>query len=195
MLDGLPSEGRLALGGQRGADPGHCFVHDVLADVASGAGADGPGVHGGRTHAAIAMAAIERRGEEGIRELGSGVGQLRVIVRAFDVEVVQIAIGRAIRRGGDDDEAAARAQQGGDPVNQHEVAEMIRRQLQLEAVIGAREGGGHHTGIGDDDVEPLIALEQGLPAGAHAGQRGQIQWDRVEPAAVARRFPDDGGRG
>ena len=72
----------------------------------------------------------------------------------------------------------------GDPVDQHEMAEMVGAELGLEAVGGAAERGGHHPGIGDDDVERPAVGDEGVGAGAHAGQRGEVELDDLEAAAA-----------
>ncbi len=91
--------------------------------------------------------------------------------------------------GGDVHQPAARRHQRGDAVHQHEVAEMVGPELGLEAIGGVPEGRAHHAGIGDHDVEGPPVGEQGVGAGAHALERGEIQLHQVQPGAVRRLGP------
>src|ERR1700760_4377354 len=64
---------------------------------------------------------------------------------------------------------------------------MIGAKLRLEAVGGVAEGRGHHTGVGDDDVEEPALVEQSGGAGADALEVGEIEGDQIEAAAVSGR--------
>ena len=71
---------------------------------------------------------------------------------------------------------------------------MVGAELGLEAVGGLALGAGHDAGVGDDHVERLAGRDQGVGAGADAGQRGQVELDQLEPAAVGRLGADAVGR-
>ena len=64
------------------------------------------------------------------------------------------------------------------------MAEVIGAELGLEPVGGLAERAGHDAGVGDDEVELLAVGEERVGAGAHAGERGQIELDELEAAAV-----------
>ena len=55
-------------------------------------------------------------------------------------------------------------------------------------------GAGHDAGVGDDQVERLAGGDQGVGAGAHAGQRGEVELDQLQAAAVRGLGADLGGR-
>ena len=61
-----------------------------------------------------------------------------------------------------------RRQQG----RQQEVTEVVRPELDLEAVDGATERAGHHPGVVDQHVDGLVGLEVGVGERAHA-RRGR----------------------
>ncbi len=88
----------------------------------------------------------------------------------------------------------ARLHQRGDPVDQHEVAQVIGAELGLEAVRRLAERRRHDAGVGDDQVERLAGRDQGVGAGAYAGQGRQVELRQLQPAAV-RGLGADLGRG
>ena len=57
-------------------------------------------------------------------------------------------------------------------------------ELGLEPVGGLAERTGHHAGVGDDEVEAPAVGDEPIGAGAHAGERGEIELDELEPAAI-----------
>ena len=56
-------------------------------------------------------------------------------------------------------------------------------------------GRGHHAGIGDDEVERPAVGEQRVGAGAHAGERGEVELDQLDAAAIGGIGAHHGGRG
>src|SRR5260370_8436056 len=48
------------------------------------------------------------------------------------------------------------------------------------------KGCGHHSRIGDDDVEGLTLFQQGIGAGTHALKIGKIELNQLEASAVGR---------
>ena len=61
---------------------------------------------------------------------------------------------------------------------------MVGAELGLEPVHGASERAGHDAGIGDHQIERLGLRHQRDSAGTHAGERGKVEFDQLEPAAV-----------
>ena len=147
-----------------------------------------------RPHAARLVAPVELHREQDVGGLGAAIGDHRVVGRALEVRIVEVDVRIAVAGGGDVHQPPARRDQRGDAVDQHEVAEVIGAELGLEAVGGVPERRAHHAGIGDHDVERPPVGEQGVGAGAHALERGEIQLDQLQPAAVRRLSPDLGRR-
>jgi hypothetical protein len=57
------------------------------------------------------------------------------------------------------------------------------------------KGAGHDAGVGDHQVEGPAIGDQGVGAGANAGQVGEVELDELQAAAVGRLGADLGGRG
>ena len=74
---------------------------------------------------------------------------------------------------------------GQQQVGQREVAEVVRAELHLEAVLGALLGDGHHAGVVDEDVE--VALPR-VGEGVDGGEVGEVELAHLGLAL-------DGGRG
>src|SRR5690349_10076207 len=64
------------------------------------------------------------------------------------------------------------------------MTEMVRAELSLESIRGLAERGGHDTGIGDDEIEGLAGGIERVGAGADALERGEVELDELEPAAI-----------
>ena len=64
------------------------------------------------------------------------------------------------------------------------MAQMIGAKLRLEAVGCDALGRGHHTSIGDHQVELLPGRDQPIGTGADARQGTKIQLDQLQPTAA-----------
>jgi hypothetical protein len=87
-------------------------------------------------------------------------------------------------------------EQGRDPVDQREVADVVGPELGLEAVDRLPRRRRHDAGVGDDGVERPAVRQQLVRTGAHAPQRRQVERDRLQAAAALHSgLPDrrDGG--
>jgi hypothetical protein len=82
------------------------------------------------------------------------------------------------------DEPRERFHQRRDPVDQHEMPEMIGPELGLESVGGLAKRRPRDAGVGDDEIEAIVVSNQRVGAGAHAGERGQIELNECEASAV-----------
>src|SRR6201999_2568580 len=82
------------------------------------------------------------------------------------------------------DEPPTRLQQPGDAIDEHEVTEMIGTELRLETIRGLALRACHHAGIGDDDVERLACLDQGVGTGTHAPEVSQIERHELETSTT-----------
>lgn len=87
----------------------------------------------------------------------------------------------------------AREQQVPEQVEQQEVRQVVRRELQLEAVAGAGLGRAHDRGVVDHHVEPAAApapeLGRARPHARHVRlvDAQQVHAARVEEVAAERR--------
>ena len=99
------------------------------------------GVHGHRAdrRPGIGEAALELGREEEVRELRLAVRAPRVVGAALPVEVVEVDLADPVAGRGDGDDAVADLRQ--QEVREREVAEVVRADLQLEPVGGARARG------------------------------------------------------
>ena len=141
-------------------------------------------------HPALAMPLIECDREQDIRRLRPAVGHERVVRGPLKIGIVEVHIRKTVAGRRQINQPSSAAKQRRDPVHQHKVAQMIRPKLRLEMVRGATERGGHHSGIGDDQIERRTLGQQGIGASAHAAQHGQIELHQLKTSAVLRcRFP------
>jgi len=193
LWDGLPGEGGHALG-LVGVDAGDQRRPRLFRHVAAEFGLDAAGVDGRGADAAFLVAAVELHREQDVGRLRAPVGDELGIGRVVEVGVLEIDIGEAVTGGRQVHQARARLHQRGDPVDEHEVTEVVGAELGFEAVRGHALGAGHHPGVGDHDVELAPVGDQGVGAGADAGQRGQVQLHQLEAAAVGRLGDDLLGR-
>ena len=129
----------------------------------------------------VGVAAVELEGEERVGRLRLPVGGPVEVLGVLEVGVVpqdrrlEVAGRRqahdARRRGGE--------QRRQDEVGEEEVAEVVGAELHLEPVGGARERARHHAGVVDEQVDARVALDQLGGGLAHAGQRGQVEHERL----------------
>lgn len=173
-------------------DRRHVRGGDLLLQVAPGvagqvpaeAGRDHPGMHRARAHAPRPQQPVEFECEQDVRGLGRTVGLPRVVVLrgVLVVRVVPADPRRDVPGGAEVDHARALVEARHQQVGEQEVAEVVRPELELEAVGGARERGGHHAGVVHEHVDPRVSGPQFGGAGADRRERGQVQ-DRVLDAA------------
>ena len=130
------------------------------------------------------VAPVELDREQDVGGLRAAIGAELGVGRALEIRIVQIDVGEAVAGRGQIDQPRARLQQRGDPVDEHEMAQVVGAELGLEAVGGLALRAGHDAGVGDDDIERLAGRHQRVGAGAHAGQRGQVELDQLQAAAV-----------
>ncbi len=175
MGDRLELEGRPALGRQLGVDTLHSRLELAGLQMAGELGQDPARVQRRRPHSPRFMPPVELHREQNVSGLGPAIGDHRVVGRALEVRIVELHVRIAMAGGGDIHQPSARSDQGCDAVHQHEVAEVIGSELGLETVRCAPERRAHHARVGDHDVEGSPVAGQGVGAGAHARQRGEIQ--------------------
>ena len=134
LRDGLPVEGGLRPAALAGVDLRDHRLDDRRRHVAAKLGLDAAGMHRRRAHAARFVAPVELDGEQDIGGLGAAIGAELGIGRALEIRIVQIDVGKAMAGGGEVHQPRARLQQRGDPVDQHEMAQMIGAELRLEPI-------------------------------------------------------------
>jgi hypothetical protein len=59
------------------------------------------------------------------------------------------------------------------------VPEVVHPELQLESVVSAEFGGGHHAGVVDQDVDGLVARRDGRGGDPHRVERRQVEGDQL----------------
>src|ERR1700743_768705 len=99
------------------------------------------------------MALVEFNREEDVRRFRAAVGDVRVVGRPLEAGIVEIDVGETMSGRRDVDEAATVAKKRRDAVNKDEVAEVVRAELRFESIGSVAKRRGHHTSVGDNDVE------------------------------------------
>src|SRR5580704_9028904 len=112
-------------------------------------------MHGRRTYAASTVPPVKGDSEKNVRGLRTAVGDEGFVGTAIKVRVVQIDVGKTMTRGGEVNHATAHTQKRRNPVDQHEVAEMICAELRLKTICRVAKGSCHHASVRDDRVQEL----------------------------------------
>ncbi len=126
---GVPPSGRRLL-----VDLLEQAVELTRLHVAGELGTNPAGMNRRCAHAPTAMAPIELHREQDVGRLRAAVGGKGLVARLLEARVFQIDIREAVPGRGQVDQPPAGAEQRGDAIHEHEVAEMIRAELALEAV-------------------------------------------------------------
>ena len=117
----------------------------------------------------------ERTGEEDVGELRARVGgpggpaPLPVQVRDVDVPAAV-----CIRGGGHDARRGRRLQPVEQQVRQQERGEVVDRHRELEPIGRDRTSSGDEPGVVDENVDPLVALEERRGDAAYLGERREV---------------------
>ena len=136
-------------------------------------------------HARAAEPAVELHGVEHVRALRLAVGGPLVVGPPLEVDVLEHD-GReavAVRAHVHDARRRARAERRREEPGQQEVAEVVRRELELVALGGARQRAGHDARVVHEELERHAAREEALGEGAHARGRREVERLDVERAA------------
>ena len=102
-----------------------------------------------------------------------------VVARSSRPDPAQAVHVRAHR---DDAGSLGRHQPVQEQPGQREVAQMVRRHLQLDAVVGLAVRRAHHAGVVDEEVEARVLLHHPFGRGAHRGQVRQVEVEQLEGA-------------
>ena len=131
------------------------------------------------------QAPIELGREEQVGELGGAVGDPCVVERCSgDVIRSQPAHAVQIRADGDDAGALGCRYAVEQQAGQCEVAQVVRRHLQLETVGGLPVGRAHHAGVVHQKVEAGVLGQDSFGGPVHGHEVGQIEVDELERRAV-----------
>ena len=129
---------------------------------------------------------LEAHGEQHVGGLRLAIARPRVIGAVLVMGVLEMDRAHVVPAARQVDDAptslgaAAALDQRHQFRRQREVAEVVGAKLPLEAIVGVLEGGGHHAGVVDEDVDLVKPLAGARSGGADAFERAQIERDRVE---------------
>ena len=126
--------------------------------------------------AAARQAALQLVGEEQVGQLAAGVGAPAGIFTPA-VEVIKIYHPAGVDQAGDGDDAGIRGSQKlvEQQTGEGEVTQVVDAELQLEAIDGLAVGGGHQTGVVDQDVQTRMLFGEGQGERTHGAQVGQVE--------------------
>ena len=149
----------------------------LLHQVAGEVGRDHAGVDRVRVHAAGAEAPLELHGEEHVGGLRLPVGRPLLVGPVLEVDVLEDDGRSLVAEGADRDDARGRSAQERrrDQTGRQEVTQVVRPELELEAVGRLGFGAGHDARVVHEDVEGLVARQEALGEGANARQRVELE--------------------
>src|ERR1700757_1189619 len=130
-------------------------------------GPDASGMDGSGSNLPVAMARVERNCKKDVGCLRAAIGNPWVVRSALEVGVFKIDVGVAVPRGCEIDQPSSGPEKRRYPVDQDEVAEVIRAELCLESIFGMTEWCRHDASVGNDHIERLALLEQRIGACSH----------------------------
>src|SRR6266536_1433697 len=110
-------------------------------------------VHSRSTYAVLSMPLVESYSKKDVRCLRAAIGDESVIGRALKVGILKVHIRAAVTRRRYVDHPSSRPNERRNPIDQNQMPTVIRSELRFEALGGVAERCGHHSGIGDDQVE------------------------------------------
>ncbi len=107
-----------------------------------------------------------------------------LIGRTLEIRIVEIDVGNLMAGRRQIDEPRAGLHQRCDPVDQHEMAEMVGSELRLEPVRSLAEWRRHDAGVANHEIERPAVGDKRVGASPHARQRRKIELDQLKGAAV-----------
>ena len=78
---------------------------------------------------------------------------------------------------------------GHQQIGEQEMADMIGAELQLQAVAGGHVRRGHHSGIVDQQIDPVMLDQKGLGKKLDAGHLAEIAFHQLD-IGIGNRLPD-----
>ena len=120
--------------------------------------------------------------EEDVQRLRLPVRVPRLVVASFEIEIVEIGFADVVtgRRHVHDARRRSGEQRRDNEVREQEVPEVVRAELELEPVGGALERRCHDTRVVDQQVQPVMTVEELLRGPPHRRQRGQIELEHLD---------------
>ena len=131
-----------------------------------------------------AVPPVEADREQNVSRLGAAIGDKGRVLGVLEVGVDQIDVRKAVAGRSEINQPAAGVEQGGDPIDEKEVSQVIGPELRLKAVDRVPEGRRHDSGVGDDHIEVFTRVQQPVRSGPHAGEAGEIELDQFEATAA-----------
>ena len=173
-----------ALGRQLLIDLGDQLFDPARLGIATQLGLNASGMHGSSAHAPFPMPLVESHGKQDIRRLRPAVSYKGLIGRALEVRVIEIDVRVAVPCGREVDETPTSTDQRSDPVDEDKVSQVIGAELGFKSVSRMSKWSGHHAGIGDDNIEGVTFGEQPVGGGAHTGETGEIEGNKLEASTT-----------
>src|SRR5256886_12311489 len=128
-------------------------------------------------HAASSETSLEADREENVGRLRLAVGEPLVVRSMFELDVIEDHRRHVMAARADRNHAARRTltQSRGEQTGRNEVADVVRAELQLEAVRRLRPWACHDAGIVDEDVKSRVARQEAPREGANLLQRAELE--------------------
>jgi len=126
---------------------------------------------------------VERNSEEDVCRLRPPIRNEGLIGRPLKVGILEVHFGEAVTRRRQVDQPPTGTDKRSNPVDQYKVAQVIGAELRLEAVSSTAKGGGHHTRVGDNNVERFAPFQEVISAVSHAFKISQVKLNEFESAA------------
>src|SRR3989449_8071393 len=197
-----PSELRRGSGEHRGRGPGldglelHPAgasleeLHVLRLQVSAEFGQEAARMQGIGVHAASPEALLEADREENVGRLRLAVGEPLVVRSALELDVIEDDPRHVMAARADGNHAARRgpAQSRREQTGHQEVADVVRADLQLEAVRRLRRWARHDAGIVDEDVKSRVTRQEALREDANMLQRAKLELLDLD-VLVPRRGP------
>lgn len=157
-------------------------------------GDDLAGVEGERADAVVLAEGVEVHGEQGVGGLGLTVGQPPVVAGA-EVRVVPADVGHGVSGGAvrHDTRAARCGQQRIELAGEREVPEVVGGELEFPSGPDPPLRGGHDSGGGHQEVDPVDAVADVRGGGTDAVEVGQVHGDDLAALHVPQGGSGDVG--
>src|SRR5207253_5389908 len=145
--------------------------------VSAELGHDAARMQGIGVHTASPETPLEADREENVGGLRLAVGEPLVVRTTLELDVIEDDRRHVMAARADGNHAARRgpAQSRGEQTGRQEMADVVRAELQLEAVRRFRRWACHDTGIVDEDVKSRVARQEAFREGANLLQRAELE--------------------
>src|SRR6266566_2202882 len=152
-------------------------LHVLRLQVSGELGHDAARMQGIGVHAASRETSLEADREENVGCLRLAVREPLVVRSAFELDVIEDDRRHVMAARADRSHATRRTltQSRGEQTGHDEVAEVVRAELQLEAVRRLRRWACHDAGIVDEDVKSRVARQEALREGPNLLQRAKLE--------------------